>query len=376
MLSSKPKTQNKKSETTTKKQKILTLYVVFLGFGFYVLAFMNILITGGAGFMGSHFVRYLLERYLDARIVNIDKLTYAASPARLKDVEKKFSRRYLFLKGDIADKGTVEGVFKEFTPDVVVDFAAETHVDRSILEPADFVRTDVIGTYTLLEGVRKFGVKRYIKVSTDEVYGSIEKGKFTEESPFQPNSPYSASKAGGDLLCRAYVKTYNLPIIVTHFCNFIGPWQYPEKFIPLFVTNLLENKKVPLYGGGRNKREWIYVDDVALALDLILQKGVPGERYNIGSVEEKENWEVAAQIVQYMGKESESIASTKDRPGHDLRYALSSRKIGTLGFAPKYSFDRALKETIEWYKNNRSWWEAIKRSEGFQEYYKRQYGNF
>ncbi|MBI3335445.1 MAG: dTDP-glucose 4,6-dehydratase [Candidatus Portnoybacteria bacterium] len=334
---------------------------------------MNILVTGGAGFMGSHFIRYLLEHYHDVALLNLDKLTYAASLERLKDVAKWFKDRYVFLKGDIADTPLVGKIFKEFTPDIVVDFAAESHVDRSILEPGEFVKTDVLGTYTLLEAARKFGIKRYIKVSTDEVFGTIAKGTFTEESPFQPNSPYSASKAGGDLLCRAYARTYALPVIVTHFCNFIGPWQYPEKFIPLFITNLLENKKVPLYGKGRNQREWIWVGDVSLALDLLMQRGAPGEVYNIGTGEEKENWEIATQIVQYLDKDQSSIVNVKDRPGHDFRYALDFSKIKALGFSPQYSFSRALKETIEWYKQNRWWWEKIKQSEEFGEYYRRQY---
>lgn len=323
--------------------------------------------------MGSHFIRYLFEHYRNIHIVNLDKLTYAASLERLKDIEKKYEERYGFLKGDVCDQRLVENVFKEFKPEILFDFAAATHVDRSILEPGEFVKTDVMGTYTLLEAARTRGIKLYIKISSDEVFGSIREGKFIEESPFEPNSPYSASKAGGDLLCRAYIKTYGLPVIVTHFCNFIGPWQHPEKFIPLFVTNLLENKKVPLYGGGRNKREWIYVEDVAAALDLLLQKGIPGETYNIGSGEEKENWEVATHILQLLDRDASFIVKTKDRPGHDARYALSSSKIKKLGFTPRFSFERALKETIAWYKINKRWWEKIKGSPEFQEYYQRQY---
>jgi len=323
--------------------------------------------------MGSHFIRYLLERYTEAVVLNLDKLTYAASLLRLKDVEKRFKDRYAFVKGDIYDAQLVAKVFRQFTPDAVVDFAAATHVDRSILEPGEFVKTDVFGTYTLLEGARKFGVKRFIKLSTDEVFGSIEKDRFTEESPFQPNSPYAASKAGGDLLCRAYFKTYGVPVIVTHFCNFFGPWQHPEKFIPLFITNLLENKKVPLYGSGRNQREWIYTEDVCLALDVLLRKGEPGEVYNVGTGGEKENWEVAIQIVKALGKDESSIVKVTDRPGHDLRYALSWSKIQALGFTPQITFERGIKETIEWYKQNRWWWEKIKQSEEFREYYEKQY---
>jgi len=334
---------------------------------------MNVLLTGGSGFMGSHFVRFLLSRYDDFGVLNLDKLTYAADNGRLKDVERQFKDRYSFVKGDIADGNLVRRIFEKFKPDVVVDFAAETHVDRSIIEPGSFVKTDVLGTYTLLEACRSFGISRYLKVSTDEVFGSTQKGKFTEDSPFAPNSPYSAAKAGGDLLCRAYAVTYKLPLIVTHFCNFFGAWQYPEKFIPLFITNLLENKKVPLYGHGRNQREWIYTDDVSTALDLLLQKGAPGEVYNIGTGQLKENWEVATQILQYLKKDSAFIVNVDDRPGHDLRYSVDWSKIKKLGFEPQYTFERGLKETIEWYKNNRAWWEPIKYSPEFQAYYKKQY---
>lgn len=323
--------------------------------------------------MGSHFVRFLLENYNDVALLNLDKLTYAADNNRLKDVVKRFKDRYSFLEGDIADAGLVEKVFEKFTPEIIVDFAAQTHVDRSILDPGSFVKTDVVGTYTLLEAARKHKVARYLKVSTDEVFGSISRGKFTEESPFLPNSPYSASKAGGDLLCRAYAVTYKVPVIVTHFCNFIGPWQYPEKFIPLFITNLLENQKVPLYGRGRNEREWIYVKDVCRALDLLLEKGEPGEVYNVGTGQVKENWEVATQILQYLKKDSSYIVNVEDRPGHDLRYALDWSKIKKLGFEPEYTFERSLKETIEWYKEHRSWWEPIKHSADFKGYYQQQY---
>lgn len=323
--------------------------------------------------MGSHFVRYLLEHYDDVALLNLDKLTYAGDNARLKDIQRKFKGRYAFIKGDISDRVLVSNVFEKFHPDVLVDFAAESHVDRSILEPGAFIQTEVVGTYTLLEAARHYGIQRYLKISTDEVFGSIAKGKFSEESPFAPNSPYSASKAAGDLLCRAYAVTYKLPLIVTHFCNFLGPWQYPEKFIPLFITNLLENKKVPLYGEGRNEREWIYVEDVARALDLLLQKGEPGEVYNVGSGQVKENWEVATQILQYLKKDSSSIVNITDRPGHDFRYCLDWSKIKKLGFEPRYTFERALKETIEWYKTNRSWWEDIRQSSSFQHYYQKQY---
>lgn len=323
--------------------------------------------------MGSHFVRFLLERYDEVNVLNVDKMTYAADERRLKDVVGRFNDRYHFVEGDIANAALVEKVCANFKPEVIVDFAAETHVDRSILEPGSFIKTDVYGTYILLEAARAHGVKRYLKISTDEVFGSIAKGKFTEESPFKPNSPYSASKAGGDLLCRAYAVTYKVPLMVTHFCNFMGPWQYPEKFIPLFITNLLENQKVPLYGKGRNEREWIHVSDVCEALALLLEKGEPGEVYNIGSGQSKENWEVATHILRYLKKDSSYIVNVADRPGHDLRYALDCSKIKKLGFEPRYTFERGLKETIEWYKANRSWWEPIKHSPDFKGYYQKQY---
>lgn len=329
---------------------------------------MRLLITGGAGFMGSNFIRYILEKYPDYKIVNLDKLTYAGNPENLRDVEK--NPNYKFVQGCICDAKIVDPLAKD--ADVIINYAAETHVDRSIISASDFAMTDVIGTQTLLEAAKKYKHLRYIQISTDEVFGSLEKGKFNEESPFLPNSPYAASKAGGDLLCRAYAVTYKMPIIVTHSVNFIGPNQYPEKFIPLFITNLLEGKKVPLYGKGGNIREWIYTEDHCSAIDLILHEGVPGEVYNIGTGEEKTNLEITKMILAALGKDESNIELVKDRPGHDWRYALDSFKLCALGWAPKNDFGSALKKTIEWYKENEKWWKPLK-SGKYLEYYEKQY---
>jgi len=338
---------------------------------------MKLLITGGLGFIGSNFIRYILNKYSDPlgneagyKVINLDKMTYAANPDSLKDIEN--DSRYKFVKGDICDKKLVEDlVFKE-KPDAIINFAAETHVDRSILEPDAFIKTDIFGTFTLLEAIRKYKIKKFVQISTDEVYGSIEKGLFTEQSPLKPNSPYSASKTGADLLVRAYFKTYGLPALITRSSNNYGPYQYAEKLMPLFITNLLEDKKVPLYGDGLNVRDWIYVLDNCSGIDLILHKGKIGEIYNIGADNEKTNKEITEIILKQLGKDESWIEHVKDRPGHDRRYALDSAKIKKLGWKPKYSFEKAIKETIEWYKNNQDWWKKIKSGE-FLEYYKKQY---
>lgn len=329
---------------------------------------MKILVTGGAGFIGSNFIRYILKEHPHYQVMNLDKLTYAGNLANLKDVEK--CPRYKFIKGDIASEKDVSKAIKKI--DIIINFAAETHVDRSIIEPRSFILTDVLGTYTLLEAAKKFKIKKYIQISTDEVYGSIEKGKFNETSPFAPNSPYAASKAGGDLLCRAYSITYHVPIIVTHSCNVFGPYQYPEKLIPLFITNLLENKKVPMYGDGLNVREWIYTQDFCRALDLILHKGKVGQVYNIGTGWEKTNLEITLKILRYLGKDKSWIQNVVDRPGHDRRYSLDSTKLKKLGWRPKYNFEQALKDTVDWYQANKWWWQPLK-SGDFLKYYKQQY---
>lgn len=330
---------------------------------------MTILVTGGAGFMGSNFIRFMLAHHSDIRIVNLDKLTYAGNLENLRDVEH--DPRYTFLKGDIAVETEAEKAF-HMKPDVVVNYAAETHVDRSILGPKDFIVTDVLGTYTLLEQVKKNKTKTYIQISTDEVFGSIENGKFREDSPFEPNSPYSASKAGGDHLCRAYFKTYGTPVIVTHSCNFIGPYQYPEKMAPLFITNLLEGKKIPLYGDGLNIREWIYTEDHCRAVEMIIEKGKAGDVYTIGAGNEISNIELTKKILSRMGKTEDDIEYVKDRPGHDRRYALEWSKLASLGWKPAYDLDHALAKTVAWYTEHAAWWQCIK-SGAYLEYYKQQY---
>lgn len=333
---------------------------------------MKILICGGLGFMGSNMVRFLLEKYPGCEICNLDKMTYAANPSNLTDCAD--DSRYTFVKGDIADDVVVERVFSEFKPDVVLNYAAETHVDRSIMEPKAFLMTAVLGTFTLLEAVRRHSTARYVQISTDEVFGSLLEGEFREESPIAPNSPYSAAKAGGDLLCRSYVETYRTPIIVTHSCNFMGPFQYPEKVIPLFITNLLEGKKVPLYGDGKNVREWIYTQDHCAAIDCIMSRGVLGEVYNIGSGERTTNLELTSMILNAVGAGDEMIEYVKDRAGHDRRYAVDSSKLRALGWTHAYSFEQGLEKTVEWYRANEEWWRPIK-SGAFVEYYKKQYGD-
>ncbi len=330
---------------------------------------MKFLITGGAGFMGSNFIRYLINNYPEFEVVNFDKLTYAGNLENLRDLEQ--NPRYQFIKGDIANEAAIDAIMGQEI-DTVINFAAETHVDRSISGPKSFIVTDVLGTYTLLEAVKKYGIKKYIQISTDEVFGSTNE-EFSEDSPFEPNSPYSASKAGGDHLVRAYWKTYGLPVIVTHSCNFYGPYQYPEKLIPLFITNLIEGKKIPVYGDGQNIREWIYVPDYCQALDVIHQKGEPGDVYNIGTGERFTNLEVTQMILEQMGVGQEMVEYVKDRPGHDRRYAINAEKLRELGWQPDWNFEQALKETIEWYQDHQDWWKRLKSGE-YLEYYKKQYG--
>ncbi len=332
---------------------------------------MNLLITGGSGFAGSNFIRHILKKYPDYKIINLDKLTYAGNPNNLKDIEG--NSNYKFIKGDIADGRTVPKICRNNKIDAIINYAAETHVDRSIIDPDAFIRTDVLGTYNILKTVKELKIPKFVQISTDEVFGSIKRGKFTEKSPFKPNSPYSASKASGDLLCRSYIKTYNLPVIVTHSCNFYGPYQYPEKLIPLFITNLLENKKVPLYGDGQNVREWIYVLDHCWAIDFILHKGKFGEVYNIGSSVEKKNVDITKIVLTELGFDKKMIENVDDRLGHDLRYAVDFSKLKKLGWQPEYKFDDAIRETIRWYKKNDWWWQPLKSGE-YLEYYKKQYG--
>lgn len=319
----------------------------------------KILVTGGCGFIGSNFIRYILDKYPDYSVINLDKLTYAGNPDNLKDVEK--NKRYLFVKADIADRDAVEVIFKNNRIDYLLNFAAESHVDRSILNCEDFIRTNIFGTQVLLDAAKKYKVQRYVQISTDEVYGSIKSGSFSEESALIPNSPYSASKAAADLLARSYCVTHGLPVIITRSSNNFGPYQYPEKVIPLFITNLLEGKKVPLYGDGLNVRDWLYVLDNCAAIDLVMHKGKIGEVYNIGGESELTNLELTRLIFKKMGKGKEYIDYVADRLGHDRRYSLNCDKIKKLGFRPKYDFNKALDLTVLWYKNNKPWWKKLKK---------------
>jgi dTDP-glucose 4,6-dehydratase len=332
---------------------------------------VKILVTGGCGFIGSNFIHYVLAKHPDYSIVNLDKLTYAGNPENLADL--KNDERYSFIKGDICDATVVEKAINGV--DAIVNFAAETHVDRSILSAGSFVNTDVYGTYILLEAVKKHKIKRYIQISTDEIYGSIEKGSFTEQSPLNPNSPYAASKASGDLLVRAYYKTYNLPLIITRSSNNFGPFQYPEKFIPLFITNALSELKLPLYGDGKNVRDWIYVEDNCEAIDLVLRNGNEGEVYNIGGGNERKNIEIVKIILKKLGKPESIIEYVKDRPGHDQRYSLDCSKIKKeFGWSPKYNFEEALSKTVDWYSSNIDWWKKIKeKQKEFKEFYSEWY---
>ncbi len=333
---------------------------------------MRILVTGGAGFIGSNFIRYMLGEHPDCRIVNLDLLTYAGNLENLADLEG--NERYRFVRGDIGDASLLEELFSEGL-DAVVNFAAESHVDRSIEDPGHFLHTNVLGTQALLEAARRHGVSRFLQVSTDEVYGSCEEGTaFTEQSPLAPNSPYSASKAAADLLCRAYGKTYGLPVLLTRCSNNYGPYQFPEKLIPLFITNALADEPLPVYGDGLYVRDWIFVLDHCHALDLVLREGRPGEIYNIGADEPRTNLEITRLILERLGKDPALIRHVKDRPGHDRRYAIDSSKLHReLGWRPRTPFEEGMARTIEWYMSHRSWWEKIKSGE-YRHYYERMYG--
>ena len=317
---------------------------------------MNLLVTGGAGFIGSNFIKHYFSVYSDSKIVNLDKLTYAGRLENLKEIES--NKNYSFIKGDICDKKVVGKAAKD--SDIIINFAAESHVDRSIVSPEDFIKTDVFGTFVLLEEARKKDLE-FIQISTDEVYGSIESGLFSEESALMPSSPYSASKAGADRLAFSYFKTYDLNVKITRSSNNFGPNQFPEKLIPLFITNLLEQKKVPVYGDGKNIRDWIYVKDNCDAVIKVMEKGKKGETYNVGGGNEKSNLFITDFILNELGKEKDSIEFVEDRKGHDWRYALNCDKIKKLGFIPEHSFEQALKETIKWYKNNSWWWKPLKK---------------
>jgi len=333
---------------------------------------MKLLITGGVGFIGSNFIRHVRQEHPDWQITNLDKLTYAGNLENLKDVEE--GSGYHFVRGDIADRQLVDELLgKGF--DVLVNFAAESHVDRSILDASPFIETNVKGTQVLLEGARQHGVGKFVQVSTDEVYGSVESGHCTEQSLLAPNSPYSASKAAADLLCRAYFKTHGLPVVVTRCTNNLGPYQFPEKLIPLVITNALEDRAVPVYGDGLNVRDWIYVLDHCRALDVVIQEGKPGEVYNIGSGNEKTNLDIINKLLELLSKPTSLIQFVSDRPAHDRRYALACAKIsGELGWHPAYSFEQSLAATVDWYLKNERWWRPIKSGE-YARYYEEMYGN-
>jgi len=329
---------------------------------------VRLVVTGGAGFIGSNFVRFMLRRYDDLEVVNLDKLTYAGNLENLRDVED--DARYTFVKGDICDAAVVRAALQG--ADAVVNFAAETHVDRSISGPQDFISTDVLGTHTLLEAVRELAIARYVQISTDEVYGSTETGSFTEESDLAPSSPYSASKAGADLLVLAYHRTYGAPVLITRSSNNYGPWQYPEKIIPLFITNAIDDQALPVYGDGLNVRDWLYVDDNCAGIDAVLRKGALGEVYNIGGGNEVRNLALTRQILELLGKSPELIRFVADRPGHDRRYSIDCGKLQALGWRPATPFETGLERTVSWYRDNPLWWRKIKSGE-WREYYEQQY---
>ncbi|OYV72206.1 MAG: dTDP-glucose 4,6-dehydratase [Deltaproteobacteria bacterium 21-66-5] len=333
---------------------------------------MRILVAGGAGFIGSNFIRYVLGTHADWSVVNVDKLTYAGNLANLADVAG--DPRYGFHRADICDAAGIARIFAEEKPEAVVNFAAETHVDRSIDDPALFLRTNILGTQVLLDAARKSGVARFLQISTDEVYGSLgATGHFSEESPLRPNSPYADSKTSADLLVRAYGKTFGLPVLVTRCSNNYGPYQFPEKLIPFFVTLLREGKPVPVYGDGRNVRDWIHVEDHSRAVDAVLRRGRPGEIYNVGGGNERTNIEITKLLIAAMGKDERSMKFVPDRPGHDRRYAIDDAKIrAELGVVPQVPFEEGLRATVRWYIDNEPWWRAVRSGE-YQSFYDRWY---
>ncbi len=341
---------------------------------------MRYLVTGGAGFIGSNFIRFLFDKYgSDAQVLNLDKLTYAGIRENLAEFEGKTN--YKFLQGDIAKPEDVAEAYRGVDGsgiDVVVNFAAETHVDRSLMEAGTFIETDVHGVLVLLEEARKHApnLKKFVQISTDEVYGSIESGSFRETDPLKPRNPYSASKAGGDRMAYAYAETYGMPVVITRASNNFGPFQYPEKLIPLFVTNAIDDKPLPLYGDGRNIRDWLWVDDHCAAVDFLIGRGERGEVYNIGGGNERENRDITRQILEILGKPESLIKPVADRQGHDRRYSLDASKLAKLGFTPMMNFEEGLRKTVQWYRDNQPWWRAIKeKSAEYIAYHAKQYGS-
>jgi dTDP-glucose 4,6-dehydratase len=329
---------------------------------------MRILVTGGAGFIGSNYIRYVLREFAEDSLVNFDKLTYAGNLENLTEVAE--DPRYSFVRGDICDEAAVGEVMAGV--DAVVNFAAETHVDRSIQHSGAFIDTDVKGLYVLLEAARARAIERFVHVSTDEVYGSLESGSFEETDPLNPSSPYAASKAGGELVAKALEHTFGYQILITRGTNTYGPYQYPEKVVPLFVTNAIEDTPLPLYGDGMNVRDWLYVEDHCSGVDTVLRRGTPGEAYNLGAGQERTNLELTRRVLELMGKGEDLIKFVKDRPGHDRRYSVDSGKARALGWGPRVGFEEGLKRTVAWYRDNEAWWRKIKDG-SYREYYRQMY---
>lgn len=334
----------------------------------------KVLVTGGAGFIGGNFVQYMVDKYPNHNIYNLDLLTYAGDLTKHSAIESR--ENYYFIKADIADRMTIMSLFEKEKFNYVVHFAAESHVDRSITDPEIFVQTNVLGTQVLLNAAKQIGVTKFVHVSTDEVYGELDFDPstfFTEETPLQPNSPYSASKASSDLLVRAYHETYGLPINITRCSNNYGPYHFPEKLIPLTISRVLNDQKVPVYGDGKNIRDWLHVLDHCAAIDLVLHEGVDGEVYNVGGHNERTNLEVVQTIIRILGKTEDLIDYVKDRPGHDKRYAIDPTKLEQLGWKPAYTFETGISQTIQWYLDNKEWWEQVISGE-YQSYFENQYG--
>lgn len=334
----------------------------------------RLMVTGGAGFIGSNFVRHMLEKYPDYFIVVYDKLTYAGRLENLEDVAVRFKDRYAFFKGDICDTQTVEEAVHSYAIDTIVNFAAETHVDRSLVEPGSFIQTDVYGTFVLLEAAKKFGLERYHQIGTDEVYGQVLENRSKETDPLEPRSPYSASKAGGDLMALAYYQSWGVPVTITRGSNNVGPYQYPEKVVPLFATNAIDDQPLPVYGDGQQMRDYQYVIDHCEGIDLVLHKGTIGEVYNVGTGSEMTNLEMTQIVLETLGKPASLIQHVEDRPGHDRRYALDVTKLGALGWKSRHTCAQAVEKTVRWYAENEAWWRPIKSGGLYKTYYQEQYG--
>lgn len=331
----------------------------------------HILVTGGAGFIGSNFVRAMLARHADWRVTVLDALTYAGHLENLEDV--KDDPRFAFIKGDIRHAADVDEPVRQ--ADIVVNFAAESHVDRSIAEPEAFITTDVLGVYTLMEAAKKHGIEKFVQISTDEVYGDVATGCSKETDPISPNSPYSASKTGGDLLARAYYRTYGLPVCVTRGSNTYGPYQQPEKLLPLFVTNAMDGKPLPVYGDGGQVRDWLHVLDHCSGIETVIEKGLPGEAYNVGGGNERTNMQITKLILEVTGRDESLINYVEDRPGHDRRYCVDSSKLVSLGWKPAHEFSTAMPETIRWYVNHEDWWRPIREGSDYTRFSEKWYAN-